>query len=157
MTCQRIGCSPMGTIGLGRNSASSLMRVPKPPHKMKTGMCAMFMRPCWPNLPLNERVILLLRSFLRERRNFCHKGAGTQRTKSEGEKLKPEGETRNLVSGFKFQIQFSSSASFQNFHQAQARDIVEGNGASAEQRRGCGRRNAQRPQSCRRQPGERRR
>src|SRR5208282_2738328 len=40
MTCHRIGCSPMGTIGLGRNSVSSLMRVPKPPHKIKTGMLA---------------------------------------------------------------------------------------------------------------------
>src|ERR1039458_2507262 len=47
MTCHRIGCSPMGTIGLGRNSVSSLMRVPRPPHRMKTGMLAgSFMTVC---------------------------------------------------------------------------------------------------------------
>src|ERR1035437_5396317 len=61
-----------------------------------------------------------------------------RKRKGEGGDLKPEGETGNLVSGFKFQIQVSSSASFQNFHQAQANDVVEGDGASAEQRRGRG-------------------
>src|SRR5258708_1186004 len=36
MMCQRIGRSPMGTIGLGRNSVSSRKRVPNPPQKMTT-------------------------------------------------------------------------------------------------------------------------
>ncbi len=56
------------------------------------------------------------------------------RRRSETGDLKPEGEAGNLVSGFKFQIRVSSSASFQDFHQAQANDVVEGNGAFAEQR-----------------------
>src|SRR2546430_6444626 len=34
--CQRIGRSPTGTIGLGRNSVSSRKRVPRPPQKMTT-------------------------------------------------------------------------------------------------------------------------
>src|SRR5450432_2124798 len=36
MMCQRIGRSPTGTIGLGRNSVSSRKRVPKPPQKITT-------------------------------------------------------------------------------------------------------------------------
>src|SRR4051812_32602737 len=39
MICQRIGCSPMGTMGLGRNSVSSFKRVPSPPQRMNTGTC----------------------------------------------------------------------------------------------------------------------
>src|ERR1017187_8627376 len=36
MMCQRIGRSPTGTIGLGRNSVSSRKRVPRPPQKITT-------------------------------------------------------------------------------------------------------------------------
>src|SRR6187200_1075941 len=36
MMCQRIGRSPTGTIGLGRNSVSSRRRVPRPPQKITT-------------------------------------------------------------------------------------------------------------------------
>ena len=34
MMCHRIGCSPIGIIGLGFRQLSSLMRVPKPPAKI---------------------------------------------------------------------------------------------------------------------------
>src|SRR5438105_2221587 len=36
MICHRIGRSPIGTIGLGRNSVSSRKRVPNPPQKITT-------------------------------------------------------------------------------------------------------------------------
>jgi hypothetical protein len=32
--CQSIGLLPISTIGLGKKSVSSLMRVPLPPHKI---------------------------------------------------------------------------------------------------------------------------
>src|SRR3989344_3375123 len=44
MMCQSIGRSPIRTIGFGMNSVSSLRRVPRPPHKMATGMSAWDMR-----------------------------------------------------------------------------------------------------------------
>src|SRR5438876_3499350 len=34
MMCQRIGRPPISTMGLGRTSVSSLMRVPKPPARI---------------------------------------------------------------------------------------------------------------------------
>src|SRR2546421_8379981 len=37
MMCHRIGLFPIGTIGLGRSSVSSRMRVPSPPQRTKTG------------------------------------------------------------------------------------------------------------------------
>src|SRR5262249_51377685 len=46
MICQRIGRSPIGTIGLGRNSVSSRRRVPKPPQKITT-----FIRESIPDRP----------------------------------------------------------------------------------------------------------
>src|SRR3954451_2042370 len=36
MMCQRIGLPPMSTIGFGRNSVSSRIRVPCPPQRMTT-------------------------------------------------------------------------------------------------------------------------
>src|SRR5205085_6933943 len=46
MMCQRIGRSPIGNIGLGRNSVSFCRRVPLPPHKITTFIVAL-VRPCW--------------------------------------------------------------------------------------------------------------
>src|SRR6516165_339567 len=42
MMWSRIGSGPMVTIGFGRNSVISLSRVPRPPHRMKTGISAIF-------------------------------------------------------------------------------------------------------------------
>src|SRR5262249_42255461 len=36
MTCHRSGRPPTSTIGFGRNSVSSRMRVPRPPHRRTT-------------------------------------------------------------------------------------------------------------------------
>src|SRR5687768_8084597 len=38
MMCHRIGLPPISTMGLGRLSLASRMRVPWPPHRMTTGM-----------------------------------------------------------------------------------------------------------------------
>jgi hypothetical protein len=35
--CQRIGLSPMGTSGFGTVGLCSLIRVPRPPHRMIVG------------------------------------------------------------------------------------------------------------------------
>jgi len=35
--CQTIGCGPIGTIGFGRSSVTSLMRVPIPPQRIIAG------------------------------------------------------------------------------------------------------------------------
>ena len=37
MMCQRIGCSPIGTIGLGSSSVTSRSRVPLPPQRIIAG------------------------------------------------------------------------------------------------------------------------
>src|SRR6516164_9764356 len=42
MIWSRIGSGPIATIGFGRNSVISLSRVPRPPHRMKTGIPAIF-------------------------------------------------------------------------------------------------------------------
>ena len=42
MIWSRIGSGPIATIGFGRNSVISLSRVPRPPHRMKTGISAIF-------------------------------------------------------------------------------------------------------------------
>src|ERR1022692_1648550 len=48
MMCQSIGRSPIGTMGLGRNSVSSRSRVPWPPHRITTFMFARAVRsPSW--------------------------------------------------------------------------------------------------------------
>src|SRR3954463_92862 len=39
MMCQRIGLSPISTIGLGRTPDSSAMRVPRPPARMTHFIC----------------------------------------------------------------------------------------------------------------------
>lgn len=38
MICHRIGCSPIGTMGLGRTSVTSRRRVPLPPQRIITGI-----------------------------------------------------------------------------------------------------------------------
>src|SRR3954471_15919333 len=38
MMCQRIGCSPMSTSGLGMLSVTLRSRVPMPPHRITTGI-----------------------------------------------------------------------------------------------------------------------
>src|SRR3954470_3781045 len=43
MMCQRMGRFPTGTIGLGRSSVSSRMRVPRPPQRTKTGTSELFL------------------------------------------------------------------------------------------------------------------
>jgi hypothetical protein len=43
MMCHKMGRFPIGTIGLGRSSVSSRMRVPSPPHNTKTGMSEMLL------------------------------------------------------------------------------------------------------------------
>ena len=40
MMCQRIGLPPISTIGFGRTSVSSLIRVPRPPARMTAFMRA---------------------------------------------------------------------------------------------------------------------
>src|ERR1700730_15136158 len=42
MMWRRIRSGPIVTIGFGRNSVISLSRVPRPPHRMKTGISAIF-------------------------------------------------------------------------------------------------------------------
>jgi hypothetical protein len=42
MMWSRIASAPIVTIGFGRNSVISLSRVPSPPHRMKTGVFAIF-------------------------------------------------------------------------------------------------------------------
>ena len=55
MMCQRIGRLPTGTMGLGRTSVSSRSRVPRPPHRTKTGTSE---KPFFTSLPLWDRAKL---------------------------------------------------------------------------------------------------
>src|SRR5829696_3765018 len=38
-TCQRIGCPPISTSGLGTSGLCSCSRVPRPPHRIATSIC----------------------------------------------------------------------------------------------------------------------
>src|SRR4051812_26636250 len=39
MTCQRIGCPPISTSGLGTSGLCSCSRVPRPPQRIATSIC----------------------------------------------------------------------------------------------------------------------
>src|ERR1700736_6324977 len=55
MMWRRIGSGPIVTIGFGRNSVISFNRVPRPPHRIKTGISGIFngasLASAWPLLP----------------------------------------------------------------------------------------------------------